>query len=96
MGKFLGLVLLAVAIAALSYGLYRKAPSRRTRMFLAVAGISALAFPIAAVLHNAVDALFHVEEPVFFLIAVIGAPIGVVVGVIGAALSTYWGRFARR
>ena len=37
-------------------------------------------------LHNAFDAVFHVEEAVFFLIAVIGAPVGVAVGRIGAAI----------
>lgn len=96
MYEFLGLVLLAVAVAALAFGLYRKATSQRTRIFLAIAGISAIAFPVAAILHNAAEALFHVEEAVFFLIAVIGAPLGVAAGLIGAAVSTYWGRLVRR
>jgi hypothetical protein len=44
------------------------------------------------VLHNAVDAIFHVDEAVFFLLAVIGAPVGVAVGVLGAAITAAGGR----
>jgi hypothetical protein len=96
MARFLMLVAVALVLAAISFVLYRRTPRGWTRTFLGIAAISAIAFPAAAVLHNAFDAVFHVDEPVFFLIAVIGAPLGVAVGLIGAAFSAYSGRLARR
>jgi hypothetical protein len=86
MTTFLLLVGAAVIAALVSFLLYRRAPRGWTRVFLAIAGTSALAFPFCAVLHNLIDAVFHVDEPVFFLLAVIAAPAGIAVGLIGAAL----------
>ena len=86
MNTFLAMIGLAVLLAVVSFVLFRRAPRGWTKIFLALAWISALAFPVCAVLHNAFDAVFHVEEAVFFLIAVIGAPVGVAVGRIGAAI----------
>lgn len=77
----------AFAIAAVLAIVARRARPGRTRVFLWVAAASAAAFPVATVLHNAADALFHVEEPVFFLLAVIGAPAGLAIGLVGAAIS---------
>ena len=91
MFRFLMLVLVALAVTVLSFVLYRRAPRGWTKTFLGIATASALAFPVAAVLHNAFAAVFHLDEPVFFLIAVIGAPIGVAVGLIGAAISAWTG-----
>lgn len=96
MARFLMLVAAAFVLAAVSFVLYRRTPRGWTRFFLGLAAISAIAFPIAAVLHNAFDAVFHVDEPVFFLVALIGAPVGVLVGLVGAAFSAYTGRPARR
>ncbi len=84
--KLLAVTLVAILLTGV---LALRAAPGRTRKFLAVAAISALAFPVLAVLHNAVDALFHFEEPVFFLLAVIGAPAGVVIGLAGAAVSAF-------
>jgi energy-converting hydrogenase Eha subunit A len=94
--KFAVMIGIAVALFAIALVLYLKTPSGRTKKFLGLAWISALAFPICAVLHNVVDGVFHVEEPVFFLLAVIGAPVGILVGLAGAAFSAYTGRLARR
>jgi hypothetical protein len=58
-----------------------------TRVFLWIAAASAIAFPVGVVLHNAVDALLHVEEPVFFLLAVVVAPAGLLLGLAGAAVA---------
>jgi hypothetical protein len=96
MAKFVALIVLAFVLAAISFVLYRRSPRGWTRIFLGLAAVSAIAFPVGAVLHNAIDALFHVDEPVFFLTAVIGAPIGVLVGLVGAAFSAFTGRPARR
>lgn len=81
-----------LVVAVGSYLLYRRVPRGWTKTFLAVATLSALAFPVCAVLHNAVAALFQVEEPVFFVLAVIGAPLGVATGLLGAAITALRGR----
>jgi hypothetical membrane protein len=86
MKAFLGLIGAAVVVAVVSILLFRRAPRGWTKTFLGIAAISALAFPVCAIFHNLVDAAFHFEEPVFFLLSVIGAPAGIAVGLIGAAL----------
>ncbi len=96
MTTFLLLVGTAVIAAVVLFLLYRRTPRGWTRVFLGIAGISAIAFPVCAVLHNAMDAIFHVEEPVFFLLAVIGAPAGVVTGLLGAAITTVLQAAGRR
>jgi len=75
----------------LSYIFYdRSEPNlskRRLKMlkiFLMVAGISLAVFIISVFLHNALSALFGVEEPVFFFIAVFIAPSALAVGLIGS------------
>jgi len=87
MTTFLLLVGAAVIAAVVLFLLYRRTPRGWTKAFLGIAGVSAIAFPVCAVLHNAVDAVFHVEEPVFFLLAVIVAPAGIAVGPLGAAIT---------
>ena len=54
------------------------------KTFLLVAGISLGAFIISVFLHNALSGLFGVEEPVFFIIAVIISPLAFAVGLIGS------------
>lgn len=92
MTRFLVMIGAALAVAVASFLLSRRVPRGWTKTFLVVAALSALAFPVCAVLHNAVSALLDLEEPVFFLLAVIGAPLGVAVGLLGAALSAALGR----
>jgi len=55
----------------------------RLKMFLRVAGIAAGAGVSSAILHNVVSGVLGVEEPVFFVIAVILSPAAVGVGLIG-------------
>ncbi|HEX4825891.1 MAG TPA: hypothetical protein VFV19_16445 [Candidatus Polarisedimenticolaceae bacterium] len=86
MKVFLMLVGAALVLAVAAFVLFRRAKGW-TRFFLGVAAVSACAFPLCAVLHNAAEALLHADEPVFFLAAVIGAPAGVVVGFVGAAIA---------
>ena len=92
MNRFLLMIAAAVAVFGVTLWLFRRTPRGWTRTFLGIALASAIAFPVGAVLHNAVEAIFHVEEPVFFLIAVIGAPVGVAVGLLGAAITAWIGR----
>lgn len=60
------------------------------RKFLFLAGASAVAFIIFAILHNLVSALLSVilhkeiDEPVFFILAVIVCPIVFLIGAIGS------------
>ena len=55
--------------------------------FLMVSGAAVVAFLVAVFLHNAIYALFHVEEPVFFLLAVVVAPLAFGAGIVGAIVS---------
>jgi len=51
---------------------------------LLTAGISLAVFVISVVLHNGLSGLLGVEEPVFFVIAVIVSPAGMAVGIVGS------------
>jgi hypothetical protein len=55
--------------------------------FLMVSGVAVVGFVITAALHNAIYAAFRVEEPVFFLLAVIVAPLTFGVGIVGAIVA---------
>ena len=83
---------LAIALPVLA----RRAGRGWTRVFLWIAAASAIGFPVGVLLHNAADAVFHVEEPVFFLLAVIGAPAGLLIGLAGAAASALMARRRHR
>ncbi|NPV10076.1 MAG: hypothetical protein HPY83_19185 [Anaerolineae bacterium] len=96
------LLLSGVFVYVVSYVFYdRVAPvlSERSmavlRTFLVIAGASVAAFVVSAVLHNAVSALFGIEEPVFFTIAVLLAPAGFLVGVLGSAFLFLKGLLSR-
>jgi hypothetical protein len=55
--------------------------------FLWIAAVSTLSFIPSVILHNLVSGLLKIEEPVFFLLAIIGAPLGLLVGLVGAVVS---------
>jgi hypothetical protein len=57
-----------------------------TRRFLTVALISAVAGAVSLVVHTCLGGLLHAEEPLFFLIAVVVAPLGLAVGLVAAAV----------
>lgn len=65
------------------------------RIFILTAVISVPVFILGVFFHNAFDALFHVEEPVFFIIAVIVAPLGMATGVIGSLVMFIYGLLAK-
>ncbi len=54
------------------------------KKFLLMMGISAGAFVVSVILHNAISGWFGVEEPVFFIIAVFLCPLGFLVGAVGS------------
>ncbi|MCK4273533.1 MAG: hypothetical protein KAW90_01480 [Dehalococcoidales bacterium] len=85
------LFLSAGLVYLLSYLFYDRAEPKMTekrlkllKKFFWVVGMSVGAFIISVFLHNALSGLFGVEEPVFFIIAVILAPLALVVGLIGS------------
>ncbi len=57
--------------------------SKKLRVFLLVTGISLGAFIISVFLHNAISGLFHIEEPVFFVIALLSV-VAFAVGLVGS------------
>ena len=54
------------------------------KIFLIVAGSSVAVFILSVFLHNMISEFFEIEEPVFFVIATIIAPLGFVIGLIGS------------
>jgi hypothetical protein len=86
----------------LSYLFYDRAgveiPPKRMKLiktFLIIGVMSLPTFIIGVFMHSALSALFNVEEPVFFVIAVIVAPAVLVVGLIGSLVLLFMGMFIR-
>ncbi len=103
-----GLFIAGGAVYLLSYLYYdRVEPGlddrslKLLRTFILVAGISLGALIISIFLHNAITALvmhffdIEFEEPVFFIIATIVCPLGIVVGIIGSLVIYLKGLFRR-
>lgn len=71
------------------------------KKFLILTGASAVGFFVFAILHNLVSALLstvfnsEVEEPVFFILAVIVCPLGFLIGAIGSIIEFLKGRLDR-
>ena len=57
------------------------------KKFLWLMGISAGAFVISVLAHNLISAWFGIEEPVFFIIAVILCPAAFLVGAVGSIIA---------
>lgn len=53
------------------------------KRFLWLMVVAVVAFPVCVVLHNAISAILGIEEPVFFVLAVVVAPVAFVVGLVG-------------
>ena len=86
-----GLFLSAGLVYLISYLYYDRAQprmseklSRLLKAFLLIAALSVGAFIICVFLHNMLGALLGVEEPVFFIMAVIVSPLALAVGLIGS------------
>ncbi len=86
-----GLFLSAGLVYLLSYLYYDRAqpkmdekPLKLLKTFLLISGLSVGTFIVSVFLHNALSALFGVEEPVFFIIAVILSPLVLAAGIIGS------------
>jgi hypothetical protein len=65
------------------------------KTFLLIMGLSIGIFIVSVFLHNALGALFGIEEPVFFIIAVIISPAALAAGIIGSLVLVIMG-LARR
>ena len=57
------------------------------KRFLLTMAISAGAFVVSVIAHNAISAWFGIEEPVFFGIAVFVCPVAFLVGAVGSIVS---------
>ena len=97
-----GLFLSAGLVYLLSYLYYDRAEpkmegrlSKFLKTFLIISGLSIGTFIVSTFLHNALGALFGIEEPVFFVIAVIISPAALAVGIIGSLVLFFMG-LARR
>jgi hypothetical protein len=53
------------------------------KIFLLLSGASVAGAPVFVILHNLVSGLLGVEEPVFFVLAVIVCPLAFLVGAVG-------------
>ena len=96
-----GLFLSGGTVYLLSYLFYDRAEPRlgekglrMLRIFLLVAGISLAAFIISVFLHNALSGLFNIEEPVFFIIALLSV-VAFAVGIIGSLVIFIKGLFSK-
>jgi hypothetical protein len=65
------------------------------KTFLILAALSLPVFIIGVFMHNALSALFDIEEPVFFVIAVIVAPLVLAAGLIGSVVLVVMGLVSR-
>jgi len=65
------------------------------KTFLMVAGIALGTFIISVLLHNAISGLFGIEEPVFFIIAVLLSPLALAVGIVGSLVLFLKGLFSK-
>jgi len=97
-----GLFLSAGLVYLLSYLYYDRAePKMNGRLlkllktFLLIIGLSIGTFIVSVFLHNALSALFGIEDPVFFIIAVIISPAALAAGIIGSLVLFIMG-LARR
>lgn len=106
-----GLLLSGGLVYLLSYLFYDRVEPRLSekwmkifRIFLILAAVSVAAFIISVFLHNAIYALLiqwfgedfnMTDEPVFFIIAVIVAPLGLIVGLIGCLVIFIKGLFGK-
>lgn len=80
-----GGVLTLLGIALLFLILKRKIEGI-LRVSLLLTGASAVGMLVFGILHNVVSFLVDKEEPVFFILAVIVCPIGLLVGIVGTIL----------
>ena len=71
------------------------------KKFLMLTGISSVGFLVFVVLHNLVSGLLsmifnsEIEEPVFFILAVIVCPLGFLIGAIGSIMELVRGHLDR-
>jgi len=97
-----GLFISAGAVYALSYLYYDRAEPRLSerglkmlKKFLVMAGASLAVFILSVFLHNMISGLLDIEEPVFFVISTIIAPLAFAVGIIGSLVLFIKGLFSR-
>jgi hypothetical protein len=83
---YLGGVFLLLSVIMLIQTILLK-EIRIRKIFFLITAISAMAIPLCAILHNVVSAVFHTEEPVFFIAAIFVFPALLIVGIIGSIVT---------
>lgn len=92
------LLLSGGAVYLLSYIFYEQSEPKLNekaikllRAFMMTSIISLGVIIISIIIHNALSALFGIEEPVFFTIAVILSPFSLIVGIVGSLVILFRG-----
>lgn len=89
-------VLLSLVGGWLAWRLHQKGTKNKQEKFMLVTAYSALLILPFILLHNFIYALLEyfqpvfwngADEPVFFILAVIGCPVGIIIGIIGTLLT---------
>jgi hypothetical protein len=57
------------------------------KLSLIIAALAPLVLAVSVMLHNAISAWLGMEEPLFFVVAVVVAPLAFVIGVVGIVVS---------
>ena len=77
-----GVVLTGLGVTLIVLTVKTKVTGRLKR-FLLLTEASFVGLPVFIILHNAVSALLNTEEAVFFILATIVCPAGIIVGAVG-------------
>jgi len=80
-----GVVLIGLGVTLLVLTVKRKVGGM-LKKFLLLTEASFVGFLVSAILHNVISGLTNFEEPVFFIIATIVCPIGLLVGAVGSVV----------
>ncbi len=97
MGLNLLISLVGIGIAAIiAIGFYllleKTKPKKKLRKYLTLTGASLAGFFLFVILHNLISGISsqllnrEIEEPVFFILATLVCPIGLVIGLIASAI----------
>jgi hypothetical protein len=89
-----GVVLIGLSVTLIVLTVKTKV-GERLKKFLLLTEASFVGLLVFAILHNVVSALFNIEEPVFFIIAIIVCPIGFLVGAVGTIVLAIKNKQAR-
>src|SRR4030042_5652305 len=91
-GIVAGIVIVFILLVA------RKKPEGKLKKYLTLASASLAGFFVFVLLHNVISGLLsyflqrEIEEPIFFILATIVSPLGLLIGIIGSIIEIRKGR----